>query len=103
MHEHRRSGDHHHLGFLLLIPAAVIIAKGAKHRRAMWESGWGSPAFADQRAGHASHVGGPAADDRIGPRLPPKIEWMLDSWHTRAHRRDEAADAPLDAPEAATI
>ena len=25
---------------LLLIPAAVIVAKGVAHRRAMWESGW---------------------------------------------------------------
>ena len=32
-------------------------------------------------------------------RLPPKIEWMLDTWHTRAHQKADAADA-TDATQA---
>jgi hypothetical protein len=26
-------------------------------------------------------------------RLPPRIEWMLDTWHTRAHQTADRADA----------
>src|SRR6266576_97694 len=36
---------------LLLIPAALILAKGARHRRARWESTWG-PSGAGGEAGH---------------------------------------------------
>jgi len=94
MHE-RRSGEgrgRHHRGLLLLIPAAVIIAKGARHRGAMRESGWGA-----MWAGHGPHqhpafpgVEGPAG--RGSFRLPPKIEWMLDTWHAEAHRQEGTPD-----------
>jgi hypothetical protein len=70
---------------LLLIPAALIIAKGARRRRTMWASG-----------GHGHHAsfgqGGPSADERAAFRLPPKIEWMLDAWHTRAHEATIPSD-----------
>ena len=76
---------------LLLIPAAVIVAKGVAHRRAMWESGW-TPEGAARPGyghGHGRRFGG---DMEAGSfRLPPKIEWMLDTWHTRAHAK---ADSP---------
>ncbi len=35
-------------------------------------------------------------------RLPPKIEWMLDSWHTRAHKKADAADSTVTAGSADT-
>jgi hypothetical protein len=81
------------LGLLLLVPVAVIIAKGAMRRRAMWESGW-SPGGAVGR-GHGHHAGfaggeGPAEGRQF--RLPPKIEWMLDSWHTRAHETTDSKE-----------
>jgi len=98
MHE-RRSGrgrGPHHRGWLLLIPAAVIIAKGAKHRRAMLESGW-SPAGPGWGHGHGPGFRGAAGtpDDRASFRLPPKIEWMLETWHTRAHEQGTATDTSV--------
>ena len=77
---------------LLLIPAAVIVAKGVAHRRAMWESGWAPEGAAGHGPGrgHRRRFGG---DMQAGTfRLPPKIEWMLDTWHTRAHKKTDSAD-----------
>jgi hypothetical protein len=81
---------------LLLIPAAVIVAKSAARHSAMWESGW-TPDDAEGR-GHA-HGDGHGHHRRFGGeveagsfRLPPKIEWMLDTWHTRAHQTAEKAE-----------
>jgi hypothetical protein len=83
------------LGLLLLIPAAVIIAKGAKRRRATWESGWGAPGDTGRGHGHHRRFGGEAgAQGRPEFRLPPRIEWMLDTWHTRAHQATESTEAP---------
>ena len=62
------------LGLLLAIPAVVIIAKAAMHRR-----GYGHHRFA-------------GADGEMGPRasrLPPRIEAALDAWHSRAHEGSE--------------
>jgi hypothetical protein len=83
------------LALLLLIPAAVIIAKGAARHRAMWESGWTPEGATDLGHGH-----GHGRPRRFGGgmeagsfRLPPRIEWMLDTWHTRAHQTADRADA----------
>jgi hypothetical protein len=77
---------------LLLIPAAVIVAKGVAHRRAMWESGWAPEGAAGHGPGHG-HQRRFGGDMEAGKfRLPPKIEGMLDTWHTRAHAKTEAAD-----------
>lgn len=54
------------LGLLLLIPAAVIVAKAASHRRAMWDS-----------------------ESPRAMRLPPRIEAALDTWHSHAHEASE--------------
>ena len=75
MNENRGSGGHN-WGLLLLIPAAMLFVKGAKHRRAMWQSGWS------------------AADGNEAFRLPPKVEMMLDNWHTRAHQAAESTEPP---------
>ena len=82
------------MGLLLLVPAVLIVAKGAMRRRAMWESAWG-PSGAVGR-GHGHHAGfaggeGPA-EGRGAFRLPPRIEWMLDTWHTRAHQATESTE-----------
>jgi hypothetical protein len=79
------------VGLLLLIPAAVILAKAAMHRRAMFESGWAA-SEADRRAfGQHGRFGGRGRDsDLSGFRLPPKIERVLEAWHTRAHATPEA-------------
>ena len=77
------------VGLLLAIPAVVIIAKAAMHRRAMMESGWSGPGGRGYGYGHHRFAG---ADGETGPRafrLPPRIEAALGAWHTRAH---EAAD-----------
>jgi len=83
-------------GLLLLVPAAVILVKGAMHRRARWESTWGPAGAAGRGHGHHGRFGatGGAADGRSEFRLPPKIEWMLDSWHTRAHEAVESTENP---------
>jgi hypothetical protein len=83
---------------LLLIPAAVILAKGAMHRRAMWEAG---PTDEAGRGPGRSHgrprrFGGwdPEAAEPAAFRLPPRMERMLDSWHTRAHGSTAATEPP---------
>jgi hypothetical protein len=86
MNKQRGGGGHRWA--LLLIPAALIIAKGARHRRAMWEAGSGPSGtygFGHRHPGRFGRGEG-TADDRGAYRLPPRIESMLDSWHTRAHQ-----------------
>lgn len=92
MNEQRRGGSHK--GLLLLIPAAVIIAKGASRRRAMWKSGTDPAGFAGHGHGHPYRFGGRGGrvDENGTFRLPPKIEAMLESWHTRAHQTDVSAE-----------
>ena len=65
MNETRTRGGPN-VGLLLLIPAAVIVAKAASHRRAMWDS-----------------------ESPRAMRLPPRIEAALDSWHAHAHEASE--------------
>jgi hypothetical protein len=94
-HDH----PHHHHGhpspaLLLLIPAALVAVRVAKHKRMTWDD------IGDRRPGtgygrHGRHRfsgrdGDPAAGASF--RLPPKIEWMLDTWHTRAHAAQEPAE-----------
>ena len=79
------------LGLLLAIPAVVIIAKAAMHRRAMMESGWSGPGGRGYGYGHHRLAG---TDGETGPRafrLPPRIEAALGAWHTRAHEATDAA------------
>ncbi len=81
-------------GLLLLIPAALILAKAAKHRRqAMWESAEGEGGSAGGPYGHHGrlrHRGWSAGRD--GFRLPPRIEAALDAWHARAHQETDSAE-----------
>ena len=84
--------------WLLLIPAAVIIAKGARRRRAMWESGWAASGPAGHGYGHHRRFGGDGEPGQQAAfRLPPKIERMLDTWHTRAHETAESTEPPTSA------
>ena len=83
-----------------LIPAVVIIAKAAMHRRAMMELGWSGPG--GRGYGHHRFAG---ADGEMGPRafrLPPRIEAALDAWHTRAHEASDPTDQGSD-PKDATV
>ena len=92
MNETRTRGGPN-LGLLLLVPAVVIVAKGAMRRRAMMESGWGGAGGHGYGYGYGHHrFAGP--DGEIGPRafrLPPRIEAALDAWHTRSHEASESA------------
>ena len=90
------------LGLLLAIPAVVIIAKAAMHRRAMMESGWsasaGGPGGRGYGYGHHRFAG---PNGEMGPRafrLPPRIEAALGAWHTRAHEESEQTK-PESSPE----
>jgi hypothetical protein len=77
---------------LLLIPLAVMVAKGASRRRARWESAGFGPG--GHRAGYGRHGFGAAFGPAEGRdfRLPPKIEAMLDDWHTHAHEKSDSAE-----------
>jgi hypothetical protein len=83
-------------GLLLLLPVAVILAKGAMHRRAMMESAWGTSGAVGGGYGHHRRFGGGEGepDERRASRLPPRIESMLDAWHTRAHQPAESTEPP---------
>ena len=73
------------LGLLLAIPAVVIIAKAAMHRR-----GYGHHRFA-------------GTEGEMGPRafrLPPRIEAALDAWHTRSHEGSDMTK-PEQSPDEA--
>ena len=82
---------------LLLIPAALIIAKGAKRRRAMWASAEGGPGSLGYGYGHHHRFGGREGDPRSGFRLPPRIEQALDAWHTNAHASSDTTEPPAAA------
>ena len=74
MNERRRGGSHK--GLLLLIPAAEVFA------------------VAGVGMGHPHRFGGGRTPDERGEfRLPPRIEWMLETWHTRAHGQEQAAES----------
>ena len=71
---------------LLLIPAVVIFAKAASHRRMRWESAGGPNGPHHRHGRHGFGRRGWMAEDGSLP-LPPKIEAMLDAWHARAHEQ----------------
>jgi len=77
---------------LLLIPAALIIAKGAKRRRAMWAMGPGGHGF-----GHRHGFAGGEGDLGGAFRVPPWIEQALDTWHTNAHAPAHTTEPPATA------
>ncbi len=99
----KRASKSPNWGLLLLIPAAVILAKGAMHRRAMWESAWGGSGAAGRGYGHHARFGGGEGEADLPGRfrLPPKIEWMLQTWHTRAHEAAESSEPPTTSPNQA--
>jgi hypothetical protein len=89
-----RGGRGPNRGLLLLIPAALILAKAAKHRRqAMWESAEGDAGATGGPYGHhrrSAHRGWSGGGD--GFRLPPRIESALDAWHARAHQEPASTE-----------
>lgn len=74
---------------LLLIPAAVIVAKTALHHRLRWESAGGPDGPHHRHGRHGFGRRGWMAEDG-SLRLPPKIEAMLETWHARAHEQRDA-------------
>ena len=93
----RSNGGGPSVGLLLLIPAVALVARAARrHHQMMWDE-IGEPGTAMPHRRHGRHrFSGPESDaaGHDGFRLPPRIEWMLDTWHTRAHQAAEPADAP---------
>jgi hypothetical protein len=94
----KRSGRSPNWRLLLLVQAAVLLAKRAKRNRAMWQSTWGASGAAGHGYGHHGRFGAGegAADGHGAFRLPPKIESMLDTWHTRAHQAAESMEPPTN-------
>jgi hypothetical protein len=72
------------LGLLLLIPAAVIIAKGASRRRAQWRSAWGGTGGFGPRHGHDEHFS-----------VPRHVERILDAWHAKAHEQGQPSEPTM--------
>ena len=93
----KRTGGGPSVGLLLLIPAAAFAAHAAKrHHRMMWDE-TGGPGPAAPHRPHGRHrFAGPDSDvaARDAFRLPPRIEWILDTWHARAHQAAAPADVP---------
>ncbi len=84
---------------LLLIPAAVVLARGAMHRRARWEAaGPTDDAGRGNGRGHGRgrRFGGWDAEaaEHGAFRLPPRMERMLETWHARAHDTGAATEPP---------
>jgi hypothetical protein len=83
---------------LLLIPAAVILTRGAMRRRAMWEAAGPTDEAGrghDRRHGRHRRFGAwdAEATEHAAFRMPPRMERMLDSWHTRAHESSPTSEA----------
>ena len=89
-------------GLLLLIPIGLLIAKGVGRRRRMLEAGEGG-----HRHGGFGHRGfGPGAFDAEGRStftLPPRIESVLDAWHTRVHADTTKTEEPPATAGTATV
>jgi len=98
----RSNGGGPGIGLLLLIPAAAIVARAAMRRHALMWDEVGEPGSAAPRRRHGHrHFAGPGFDPtaRGEFRLPPRIEWMLETWHDRAHQAAEPKDPePTEAP-----
>lgn len=86
----KSAGGGPNIGLLLIIPAAAIAARAAmRHRQMLWAEGAvpGSP----MRHRHGHGPWGPTFDPdaaRGEVRLPPRIESILEQWHTRAHQAE---------------
>ena len=79
------------LGLLLLIPAAVIIAKGASRRRARWRSAWGGTGGFGPRHRHHGHFGDSPIESAASG-VPTHVERILGAWHAKAHEQGESAE-----------
>jgi hypothetical protein len=95
-------------GLLLLIPIGLLIAKGVGRRRRTLEAGGGRGRHGGFGHGGFGHGGfGPGAFDAEGRStftLPPKIESVLDAWHTRVHENvAETEAAPPKGAGTATV
>ena len=76
---------------LLVIPAALVLAKAVVHRRMRWAAE-GEPGGTPHRHGHGhGRRFGVQADGSV--QLPPKLDAMLGAWHAQAHAAD-----PTDSP-----
>jgi hypothetical protein len=75
VNDRQRTGGH---GWLVPLIGVVLLSKAMHHgrRRRAWM--------------HAGADGAAAA----GFRLPPKIEAILDAWHSQAHQATSPAEAP---------
>ena len=84
-------------GLLLLIPIGLLIAKGVGRRRRMLEAGPGGHRHGGYGHGGFGRGVGPRSFDGEGRStftLPPKIERVLDAWHTRVHAETAQTEEP---------
>ena len=82
---------------LLVIPAAIVLAKAVAHRRMRWAAE-AEAGVTSHRHGHGNGHDhghgrrfGVQADGSV--QLPPKLGAMLGAWHAQAHAAD-----PTDSP-----
>lgn len=76
---------------LLLIPAVLIVAKAASQRRMRWETSAGPNDGPHRHGRHGFGRRNWIAEDGTF-RLPPKVEAMLDAWHTAAHESNSTTE-----------
>jgi hypothetical protein len=74
---------------LLLIPVSLMMVAKSHRRHMAWGHGWEH----GRGFGHVAPGGGPGSPADTF-RLPPKIEAILESWHTRAHAATDATEPP---------
>jgi len=79
---------------LVAVPVAMMLTAKAIHRhQRRWAGMWGvegGPAGRRRMGGHHGRHGwaGPFEGEGGRLNLPPKIEAILDAWHTQAHAED---------------
>lgn len=82
---------------LVIVPVAMMLTAKAIHRhQRRWAGMWGVEGDPGGRYGHGGHGGLHGRHGWAGPfegqgrrlNLPPKIEAILDAWHTQAHAAD---------------
>jgi len=94
----KRGGGPNLLPLVIVPVAMMLVAKAAHRRRRYWAGMWGAEGGPAGRHGFGGH-GGPGHHARHGwggsfegeggrVNLPPKIEAILDAWHTQAHAED---------------
>ena len=85
----KRGGGSPNRWLLLLIPVSLMMVAKSHRRRMAWGHAW------EPGRGFGHHApGGESGTPGDAFRIPPRIEAILESWHTRAHAAADATEPP---------